>query len=85
MARDYTNDTKYEEQPDQIRKRELRNDARRKLEQSGRVHKGDGNDVNHIHMLKADHFPTKSVNSEHNLNVQTQKKNRGWRRGKHGY
>lgn len=86
MARDYSKDTAYEERPDQVRKRELRNDARRHLEKEGKVHKGDGKDVNHIHMLKSDGpHPSKIVNSPHNLNVQSHLVNRGWRRGKHGY
>lgn len=85
MGRDYSKDTTYEEQPEQIHKRELRNAARRKLEKAGKVHKGDGKDVNHIHMLKFDAHPSKVVNNSSDLNIQSQKKNRGWRRGHHGY
>lgn len=85
MARDYTYDTAYENRPEQVKKRELRNAARAKLEREGKVHKGDGLDVDHKHMLKNSSHPTKSFNQEDNLRAITVKKNRGWRQGKHGY
>lgn len=65
----------YEHTPEMIHKRGLNNAARASLEKEGRVHKGDGKDVNHINMLKDG-----GGNSLKNLNVETQKKNRGWRR-----
>lgn len=85
MARDYTYDTKYESSPEQIHKRVLRNAARRELMKKGLVHKGDGKDVDHKHMLKYAEHPTKTFNQESNLRAITEKKNRGWRKGKHGY
>jgi hypothetical protein len=86
MVRDYKKATQYEETSEQIHKRELRNDARRQLEKKGTVHKGDGKDVDHIHMLKFDGaHPTKSVNAPSDLRAITEHKNRGWRKGRHGY
>lgn len=38
---------KYQKQPEQVQKRVNRNAARRHMEQLGKVHKGDGKDVNH--------------------------------------
>lgn len=38
---------KYEDQPDQVKKRENRNTARRKMIKAGKVSKGDGKDVMH--------------------------------------
>lgn len=41
----------YQEQPAIVKKREERNKARRQLEKEGKVHKGDGVDVDHRHPL----------------------------------
>jgi len=38
---------KYEQRPDIIKKRTARNKARAMLEREGKVHKGDGKDVDH--------------------------------------
>jgi len=84
-GRDYSYDTAYESSPEQVKKRELRNAARRQLEKKGVVHKGDGHDVDHKHMLKFSSHPTKTFNQEANLRSITEKENRGWRKGKHGY
>ena len=46
--RDYKKENrKYNSKPDEIRKRVLRNRARRALMEMGRVRKGDGKDVDH--------------------------------------
>jgi hypothetical protein len=37
----------YQEQPEIVKKREARNKARYDLERAGKVHKGDGVDVDH--------------------------------------
>ena len=50
--RNYAGATKYENSPEQIKHREERNKARYQMEKAGKVHKGDGNDVDHIKMLK---------------------------------
>lgn len=78
-------DTAYENRPEQVKKRELRNAARAQLEKAGKVHKGDGLDVDHKHMLKFASHPTKTFNQAENLRAITVKENRGWRKGKHGY
>ncbi len=54
----------------------MRNAARRELEREGKVHKGDGKDVDHKHMLKDG-----GSNARSNLRVVSEKTNRGWRRG----
>lgn len=38
---------KYQKKPEQVRKRVARNKARRHMMKAGKVHKGDGKDVNH--------------------------------------
>ena len=45
--RKYVNSEKYEDSPEQVKKREARNRARAKLLKAGKVHKGDGMDVAH--------------------------------------
>lgn len=48
MPRDYKKEYKnYQGKPEQIANRAKRNAARRKMEQAGVVHKGDGKDVDH--------------------------------------
>jgi hypothetical protein len=79
-VRDYKKDTAYENTPEQIKHREERNAARAALIKAGRVQKGDGLDVDHRHMLKSG-----GSNDPSNWDVKTIKKNRGWRKGKHGY
>lgn len=37
----------YQGSPEQIKKRSMRNKARREMEKKGLVHKGDGKDVDH--------------------------------------
>jgi hypothetical protein len=44
-------DAAYQNQPEQIKKREERNKARYQMEKAGKVHKGDGKDVDHKQML----------------------------------
>jgi hypothetical protein len=39
---------KYNQKPEQVKKREARNKARYQMEKAGKVHKGDGKDVEHI-------------------------------------
>lgn len=76
MARDYKREYReYQGKPEQIRNRAKRNAARRELERDGRVHKGDGKDVDHIHPLI-----TGGSNSESNLRVRSVHANRGYRR-----
>jgi len=46
--RDYSYDKKYESSPTQRHNRVERDLARRELAKEGKVHKGDGKDVDHI-------------------------------------
>lgn len=43
----YTKENKWEDSPAQVARREARNAARRKAEHAGRVHKGDGKELDH--------------------------------------
>lgn len=72
-------DTWYGSQPEQKKKRAMRNAARREMEEKGLVHKGDGKDVDHKRMLRDG-----GSNAEGNLRVVSAEKNRGWKRGKSG-
>ncbi|CAB4190206.1 hypothetical protein UFOVP1193_43 [uncultured Caudovirales phage] len=46
--RKYVNSEKYEDSPEQVKKRVARNAARRKLMKAGKLHKGDGKDASHV-------------------------------------
>jgi hypothetical protein len=78
--RDYTNATRYEEDPAQVKHREERNKARRELEKEGRARKGDGKDVGHKQALA-----NGGSNNISNVKMQSVKSNRGWRRHRPGY
>lgn len=67
----------YQGKPSQIKKRAERNKARRTLEKEGRVHKGDGMDVDHKKPLVKG-----GSNNESNLRVRTKKANRSFKRTK---
>lgn len=70
MARDYAKEYRdYHGKPEQILARSSRNKARRKMEQAGRVKKGDGKDVDH-----KDGNPRN--NSRGNLQVLSRSRNR---------
>ena len=73
-------DKAYNARRDQVEKRMARNRARAKLMREGVVKKGDGKDVDHKVPLDRG-----GSNARSNLRVTSQKKNRGWRRGKSGY
>ena len=64
----------YNHTPTNIKKRVERDQARAMLIKEGRVKKGDGLDVNHIKPVRSG-----GTNARSNLNVETEKKNRGWR------
>lgn len=68
-------DKAYNARPDQVKKREMRNQARAELAKDGKVKKGDGKDVDHKKMLDGN-----GTNSKGNLRVVDQKTNRGWRK-----
>lgn len=60
---------KYNSSPEQKKRRAERNAARRKMAKEGKVHKGDGKDVDHKNM-------DTSNNSNKNLRVQSKSVNR---------
>lgn len=76
MARDYAAEYRnYHSKPKQKKNRASRNAARRAMEQSGKVKKGDGKDVTHRNGNPRD-------NSSKNLGVLSKSKNRSYRRTK---
>ena len=78
-GRDYKKEYEdYQGTPEQIKRRAMRNAARREMVEAGKAHKGDGKDVGHIHGIG-------KGNVRSNLEMQSEKLNRGWRRGKSGY
>ena len=68
-GRDYSYDKEYEKAPEQVKNRVSRNKIRRELEQDGRVHKGDGKDIDHVSGNPRD-------NSKGNIKVMSKSKNR---------
>ena len=64
----------YNHTPTNIKKRVQRDEARAMLMKEGRVKKYDNLDVNHIKPVRSG-----GTNARSNLNVETEKKNRGWR------
>jgi len=76
MARDYANEYRaYHGKPEQIKKRALRTKARRMLEKEGKVHKGDGMDVDHVKPLSKGGGTNRS-----NLRVKPKSANRSFAR-----
>jgi hypothetical protein len=68
--RDYKKEyADYHAKPEQVKRRQSRNSARRKLVKAGRVKKGDGKDVDH-----KDHNPLN--NGDSNLRVLDKSTNR---------
>ena len=70
----------YEESPEEIKKREARNKARYQAEKLGKVHKGDGKQVDHMKPLGSGGSSDVS-----NTRVISTKRNEGWRKGESGY
>lgn len=66
---------KYEKSPEQIKKRENRNEARRTLEREGKAHRGDGKDVMHVNGNALDNSPI-------NWKLGSRNKNRSYARNK---
>ena len=78
--RDYRREyDKYQGRKEIIRRRGLRNKARKVLEKMGRVKKGDGKDVDHIRTLDKG-----GGNSLRNLRVRSASSNRSFARDKRG-
>jgi 5-methylcytosine-specific restriction endonuclease McrA len=74
-ARDYQKENIYKSQPDQIKKRVERNKARRMMMRLGKVHKGDGMDVDHIKPLSKG-----GANTVSNMRVRTKSENSSFSR-----
>jgi len=68
-------DKAYNARPEQVKKREMRNQARAELMKDGKVKKGDGKDVDHKKMLDGN-----GTNAKSNLRVVDKETNRGWRK-----
>lgn len=80
MPRSYRNEyDSYHGKPEQIKKRALRVKARRMLEKEGKVHKGDGMDVDHAKPLSKGGTSARS-----NLRVKPKSANRSFARTKSG-
>jgi hypothetical protein len=74
--RDYKHEyATYQGKPEQIKNRAKRNAARAKLEKEGRVHKGDGRDVDHKRPLSKGGSASTS-----NLRVKSVHANRSYKR-----
>jgi len=67
----------YHGKPEQVKKREMRNDARREAVKQGRAHKGDGMDVDHIRPIVKG-----GGNTSGNTRVAPKSKNRSFARTK---
>lgn len=76
MPRDYRSEyDNYHSRPEQIKKRNKRNEARRKMMAAGKVKRGDGKDIDHKNGDPTD-------NSPGNLRVQSKSQNRSFPRNK---
>lgn len=80
MARDYKKEYEnYQGKPEQIKNRAKRNAARAKMAKAGRVHKGDGKDVDHVLPLSKG-----GGNLGGNLRVKSKSANRSFKRKSSG-
>jgi len=77
MAHNYARENRWEDTPTQVKRREARNKARRKAMRAGRVHKGDGKELDHLGFHRTgslDHVPTKVVSRHANRIRQPKRK-----------
>jgi hypothetical protein len=72
--RNYKKENAWEDTPAQVKRREARNRARALMEKKGKVHKGDGKEVDHKKFTKKLSAPLNNANS--NLHVITRHANR---------
>jgi hypothetical protein len=78
--RDYKREVaEYTSRPSVIRKRSMQNAARAEMEKAGKVHKGDGKDVDHATPLSKG-----GTNSKHNLRAVPASENRSFSRNPDG-
>lgn len=78
--RNYKKEGEYEARPEQVKRRVARNRARRKALREGRVHKGDGKELDHqgIHRTGSlDSVPVRVVSRSTNRRRQPPTKARG--------
>lgn len=69
LNRNYKKETAYENTPEQVRRREARNNARRRAMRAGRVHKGDRLELDHVGFHRRGdlaHVPTRVVSRHAN-------------------
>lgn len=69
MSHNYAKENKWEDSPAQVKRREARNRARAKAMKKGKVHKGDGKELDHVGFHRTgslDHVPTKVVSRHAN-------------------
>lgn len=77
MARDYRAEyDNYQSRPEQKKNRAKRNAARAEMEKAGKVHKGDGKDVDHKKPIRSG-----GTNAKSNLRVMSKSRNRSWQNG----
>lgn len=75
-GRDYKSEyARYQGTAEQKKKRAERNNARRGMMKAGKVHKGDGKEVDHKHPLR-----NGGSNGASNLRVISESRNRGFAR-----
>jgi hypothetical protein len=72
--RNYAKENAWEDTPAQVKRREARNAARAKFEKAGKVHKGDGKEVDHKKFTKNLNAPLD--NSSGNLHAISKHANR---------
>ena len=78
--RNYKKETAYESRPEQVARRVARNRARRKALREGRVHKGDGKELDHTGHHRTgslSNVPTRVVSRHKNRSRQPPTKARG--------
>lgn len=69
MTHNYAKENKWENSPAQVKRRMARNRARAKAEKEGKVHKGDGKELDHVGFHRTgslDHVPTRVVSRHAN-------------------
>lgn len=80
MARNYKKEAAYENRPEQVKRRVARNRARAKAVKAGKVHKGDGKELDHVGYHRRgslDKVPVKVVSRSANRRRQPPTKARG--------
>jgi hypothetical protein len=72
-GRNYEKENKWEDTPEQVKRRVARNRARREAMRKGLVKKGDGKEVHHVGAPRKgslDNVPTKVVSRAENRRIQ---------------